>query len=392
MKKQTTSLILCTVLLVGLFVPFAFANVSLSNRFDAVGNYGMITAGVGLNEQASGDLIVDVPGNVVAAYFYWAGVDTKPGGDNTAVFNGADIIADFSIEEQFWYMDSVEYYHYVYVKDVSSMINTGGQTYTISGNDEMIYPYGAGLVVVYEDSSLPLVRVVLMDGADGFHFFFEGSNGPNSELTCFDFDSATSDRDAEMFLMVGGNEHDNRPNKIWTQTGSGANPLDLITTPTGVGGPYPLVGADGPAWDTYTDNVAIAGGDEWLCVQIESIISEGSGWPDFDGRGTSALLIATGFMLPVETGLDGLSPGFWKHNIRVALEYPGRYSVPHEGEDRMNYNRILGLAEAATGKTGIEALEDALEALTAKGPGSESIRLDMANAFNAAAGYQPYSD
>ncbi|KON33150.1 MAG: hypothetical protein AC479_05560 [miscellaneous Crenarchaeota group-6 archaeon AD8-1] len=83
----------------------------------------------------------------------------------------------------------------------------------------------------------------------------------------------------------------------------------------------------------------------------------------------------------------GLSPGFWKHNIRVALNFPGRYSVPHDGEPRIDYDIISGYADSI-GVT----LEQALEALTAKGPGSDIIRLEMANAFNAAAGYEPYSD
>jgi hypothetical protein len=90
--------------------------------------------------------------------------------------------------------------------------------------------------------------------------------------------------------------------------------------------------------------------------------------------------------------LCGLSPGFWKHNVRVALGYPGRYSVPHEGELRMDYGKIVGLAETATGETGTAALEAALAALTARGRGSEAVRLAMANAFNDAAGYTPYSD
>ena len=105
------------------------------------------------------------------------------------------------------------------------------------------------------------------------------------------------------------------------------------------------------------------------------------------------MLIAAGFVLPVECEmLDGLSPGFWKHNIRVALELPGRYSVPHEGEPRMDYDTILALAEDATGETGEDALNAALDALTAKGPGSATTRLDMANYLNAAAGYTPYQD
>lgn len=83
--------------------------------------------------------------------------------------------------------------------------------------------------------------------------------------------------------------------------------------------------------------------------------------------------------------LEGLSPGFWKHNIRVALGYPGGYSVPHDGEPRINYDTINGYASTI-------GLTLALEALTARGQGSSSTRLDMANAFNDVAGYEPYSD
>lgn len=389
MRKQTISLILCITLLLGIFIPFALANVSLGSRFDQIGKYGTIAVGLGLNDVDSGNFAIDVQGEVVVAYLYWAGVDYKPGGDNDAVFDGDDIIADFAYEEQYWYSDGEDYYHYVYIKDVTTKIISGPYTYSFSGNNEMLYPYGAGLVVIYENSELPLVRVVLKDGADGFHYFFTGPNGPNSEVTFFDFNSAISDREAEMFLIVGGNEHDNRPNKIWTQTGNGPKPTDLITTPSDVGGPYPLVGSDGRAWDTYSQNVQISTGDEWVCVQIESIISEGDGWPTFNGRGTSALLIATGFSIPIERELCGLSPGFWKHNIRVALEYPGGYSVPHDGEPRMSKEILESLLSKIEGNP---TLQDALDALKAKGPGSESIRLNMANAFNAAAGYQPYSD
>jgi hypothetical protein len=87
----------------------------------------------------------------------------------------------------------------------------------------------------------------------------------------------------------------------------------------------------------------------------------------------------------------GLSPGFWKHNVRVALEYPGEYSVPHEGDSPVDYDMIVYLAKLATGETdNTLALLAALADLTATGPGSEMIRLDMANLFNLYAGYADY--
>ena len=83
----------------------------------------------------------------------------------------------------------------------------------------------------------------------------------------------------------------------------------------------------------------------------------------------------------------GLSPGFWKHNINVALGGKGSFSSPHEGEPHLTAADLEGWA-ADIGVT----LEDALAALNAKGPGSAAIRLGMANAFNEAAGFAEYMD
>ncbi len=387
MKKTKIVILLCTMLIAGTVLPLVFADVSLTTRYDEVGHYSMTEAGVGLKESASGDIIIDFPGTVVVAYLYWACVDVSPGGDDTVDFDGTTVTADFSYGPESWYDD---YYHYVYVEDVTNLV-TGPGTYTFTGMEVVFYRYGAGLAVVYEDPLLPLARLVLMDGLDAFWFDWTTPLGPNSEVASIEFPSETTDRDVDAFLFVGGTEHDDRPNEIWTETGTGTPDTNIITSPSSPDGSYPLVGSDGASWDTYTDTVQIPAGDEWLGVQVESVVSwETSGDEELNGRGTSALVITAGFVIPEM--LDGLSPGFWKHNIRVALKYPGSYSVPHEGEPRINYEKIVYLAETATGEKGTDALEVALEALTAKGPGSDVVRLDMANAFNAAAGYTPYND
>jgi len=90
---------------------------------------------------------------------------------------------------------------------------------------------------------------------------------------------------------------------------------------------------------------------------------------------------------------EGFTPGFWKHNIRVALGYPGHYSSFDDSGDHLTFIEVLGYVEA-TGLwgTGTSALEAALAELTAKGPGSEMIRRDAANALNHVAGYGDYVD
>jgi len=85
----------------------------------------------------------------------------------------------------------------------------------------------------------------------------------------------------------------------------------------------------------------------------------------------------------------GYTPGFWKHNIGVALGYNrGDYSAFSDGT-KLTAEMLAGYA-ATVGVT----LEEAYAAVSAKGntEGQAQIRADMANAFNAAAGYGPFVD
>jgi len=97
--------------------------------------------------------------------------------------------------------------------------------------------------------------------------------------------------------------------------------------------------------------------------------------------------------LPVEIyelpPCPGFTPGFWKHNIGVALGYnKGDYSAFRDGT-KLTLAMLQGYA-VTVGVT----LEEAYAAVSAKGntAGEAQIRADMANAFNAAAGYGPFVD
>ena len=84
----------------------------------------------------------------------------------------------------------------------------------------------------------------------------------------------------------------------------------------------------------------------------------------------------------------GYTPGFWKHNIGVALGYNrGDYSAFRDGT-KLTLAMLQGYA-ATVGVT----LEEAYAALSAHGfEGADQVRANMANAFNAAAGYGPFAD
>jgi hypothetical protein len=98
--------------------------------------------------------------------------------------------------------------------------------------------------------------------------------------------------------------------------------------------------------------------------------------------------------LTVPTLEPGYTPGFWKHNIGVCLgENPGRFSCFADGT-RLScslLNDYLTYVNNLPGYSGY-TLDDAYADLTARGPGANTVRDDMANAFNAAAGYGPFND
>jgi hypothetical protein len=124
-----------------------------------------------------------------------------------------------------------------------------------------------------------------------------------------------------------------------------------------------------------------------------SIYYEGTGaaikfrivdWIDGNYTNNSCHFPVEIYELPLCTGY---TPGFWKHNIGVALGYnPGAYSAFRDGT-KLTAAMLQGYA-ATVGVT----LKEAYRALTAKGPHMDMVRADMANAFNAAAGYGPFVD
>ena len=142
-------------------------------------------------------------------------------------------------------------------------------------------------------------------------------------------------------------------------------------------------------WGPFSNGVWQDGGHEY------SIYYEGTGaaitfrivdWIDGDYTNNSCHFPVEIYELPLETGY---TPGFWKHNIGVALGYnKGHYSAFRDGT-KLTAAMLQGYA-AIVGVT----LQEAYAAVSAKGntEGQAQIRADMANAFNAAAGYGPFVD
>jgi hypothetical protein len=170
----------------------------------------------------SGDIILDIPGTVIQAYLYWGGFDVQTGGDDTvslAVDGGpaTSITAAETYGPRRWYS---RFYRFIYVEDVTSLVQAGIHTYTVSDFDDSVYfRDGAGLMVVYEDPSLPRNRVEIRDGLDRFYrWWYSPPDEPRAEtaVTCFTFEAFPADRQMDITMFVGGVDisGDLRPNAL----------------------------------------------------------------------------------------------------------------------------------------------------------------------------------
>jgi hypothetical protein len=281
---RTAGFSLLLVLLVATALP-THADGPFTNRYSGEGRYATIAAGVGLEGDGAGDIVLDVPGTPIRAYLYLADFDTLDGGDDTITFAVDDnapieLTADIIFGPDFWFGN---YYRRNYVKDVTAYVLSGPHTYRISDFGPVVQSDGAGLVVVYENPNLPIQRVEVHDGLDNFFEGWTPPRGPNSEVDCFEFAPETFDRAISYYVMVGGvaARNEERPIALWAQSGNGPLPTNLINTANsfevdGPPPPYPFLNSDGREWDTYRNTFNIPAGDSYFCMQIESVSDMGN--------------------------------------------------------------------------------------------------------------------
>ena len=271
----------------------------LTPRYSGEGHYGLVAAGQGMYEGTNpgpGEIVIDVYGtSVVKAYLYWSGFGADIGGDSsvtlTRLSDGQtmDAVADpttGTYGPSFWF-DGWEFY--VWVAEVTSLVNPGPETYIVSDfGENMERRNGAGLIVVYEDPELPTARILILDGLDRWYRGWgEGARG-ESAVYCFTGEDIPIEANFQFGMFVGeitreGNPADrkDRPNALWYMTGNDGEtlPTDMLNAPsdgpvtgTQIQGPpdYPFWSADDPQWDTYLNQVQIAANQSWICLQPES--------------------------------------------------------------------------------------------------------------------------
>jgi hypothetical protein len=229
---------------------------------------GIAAAGVGLSEAQPGVINVDVPAGATVnqVLLYWEGrhAFSPAEGDNTATVNGTEVTGE-------WIggMDLRRSTSSAYRADITGLdvVNAGTSNLSI-GDLGFLTNNGAGVVVIFADSSADPAAIDLRDGND-FAFYAYPDPQDTTVAQTFTFEATGEDRVATLMLFFSsvsgtassGSALDFRPTAIEITLGDGTktvfdNELDS---------------KDGQEWDTVTVNVLIPAGETSVTVQALSV-------------------------------------------------------------------------------------------------------------------------
>ena len=298
---------------------------------------GLISAGIGLSQAQPGNLVFDSgTATIVQVLLYWAGnsnnsTHTPPGdglGDPDITVNGIPVNGTRIMNGGT--MTLGEANSSAYRADITDLkdgaglpvISTGLNTLSIGGLDFTSVNYGAGVVVIVDDGSVPAHKIDVRDGND---YAFIGSSVVDQDTTVcqtFMFDSSPDSRSANLELLfssVAGiaSTGDFRPSAIDVTIGG-----ETVSGVCGVGGTTTtynnlLNSYDGQEWDSISIDVPVPANETQVSVQALSEQNNDDNIPAGADVGFPAsfhwLAAALSIDPPPPPGGEGCTPGFYKN-------------------------------------------------------------------------------
>ena len=283
----------------------------LFSRSRVEGNLGVAHADVGVYPdradvnpapvRTGGSDTLSVPANaeIVESLVYWAG--RGPGwSQDSIVVNGVTVTADIDYS---W--DGPGFVQTTYVADLAAAgvtFTPGTNAVDVSGfvqDNPTDRAYGAGVVVIYEDSSLPEVELELFEGNE-FAFFLDpfsnevGESAEHTNVSCVEFAPSIEDRTVNSFTRIMGvdaGRSDAPPRSQRIQWWQGTAPVvaPVVDGVVGIPSAAPSGSVDNPvptkvdpngSWGSvvFEADINLAAGNTHLCTQVQSVsLGDGAG-------------------------------------------------------------------------------------------------------------------
>ncbi len=269
-------------------------------RASFTGNVDVVYAQMGLyRDVQDGQLTVTVPGTatgVVAAYLWWSGrigdsfgPPPDSGDDTVDITINGGTTQTITATDTFYSDAANPFIHYNYWYDLTGQVGLGSTTILLEGFDLQVPANvnnrhnGFGVAVVYEDPTVPETTLIIKDGNDRGYWAWPSPAGPDSAVQCFDVVPSPVAQQFEITVnitAVDSNDSFVRPQTLWWLTGTGAQPsgdnadtsgMKALGTPR-VNPVFPGTGNTDPyGFEWVSFDVTVPAGDEWVCMQLESV-------------------------------------------------------------------------------------------------------------------------
>lgn len=243
------------------------------------GHYCTTSGGVSLADSPyTAEFNVKVPGEPVAAYWYWSGRSrvAPHHGDSDFVVeaNGAAPVTIAAERSYISLENNFEWYTYLYNDVALSHVQSGVNYYKVSGlnvNNTNRENHGVALEVIYESPECEYSQINLFQGLDSFRFRNPVEPfGPDSEVLCVQFEASDLERYLEFEVLVGGTEKPSRTTAIWYLSGTDLD-MDNLVDLAGAGEIWdPMNHNPGREWEMYSNSVLVQPRHNSVCLQIES--------------------------------------------------------------------------------------------------------------------------
>jgi len=236
----------------------------------ACDDIGIASGAVGMAHSNLRNIFIDLPGDPVKGLLFW---ELRGGGDEEILLDNQSIFGDIlgePLNHALWWANT-----YSYQSDVTSLLSGGMNRFLISGlrRESRVTPNAAALLVVHEDDSR---NEIFINSKNDF-FWHDLPASPQSDIVIFSFDPEDESRSADLIIMTGdaqpvvpeGNQLFPRTDRIWFESGSGTQPLDIIGSSVLLGENV-LESSYGPEADIFEASVVVPAGADYIALQIES--------------------------------------------------------------------------------------------------------------------------
>lgn len=264
---------------------------------------GIVAAGTGMVSQPGTiNLTVPTGATVQQVLLYWEGqMLTNVDGDDTILVNGTEVTGQKIGGPAFFFRRA---YSSAFRADITSLnvISAGANAVTLSGLEFSKVANGAGIMVIYDDGTIPAI-IDIRDGIDLAYIGF-----PENELRhgtvaqTITFGAVDFDRTAEIVVFASSvegaisGEEDTRPDSIEVTVGDQVNIFS-----------NPLFSSDGEEWDTTILAVDVPAGIDNVTIQLFSRDDENSGDTpaSMTWIGTGLAISAPTAMIDIEKATNG---------------------------------------------------------------------------------------